>query len=378
MNETNTHAGQSSQGVLVISVRDTGCGIDDDSLKKIFKKYGQVGEDKEKSKLGLGLGLWYTKYLLNKLNGKIDFRSSKNVGTWVKVEIPCRIAQKKREIRQMIRPEVLLRRKQSEHIFVFVRENDGLGSLLVTEYIKKHVDRNIKVLEVKSVSEILHSDHFRNGKCVLVIGENSATRQEIQSLKMLRRLQLGQKMPTILLRESDKLFKEGENGWGHVEVDAVIKKPLRTAQLEQAVAIVKSFVEANSAKLEEGRQIDDAPSVLIVDDDKAILMMTQRCLEKNGIRCVVASNGMEAIEVYQKEAKNIQMIFMDSEMPKMGGLEATKIIRQLSTNENLKIIGLTGDNSDEFLMRAKENGMNEVFIKPLPIEKLLSLVSSVM
>ena len=217
-----------TQGSLIVTVRDTGCGIDEDNLKKLFKKYGQVGEDPEKNKLGYGLGLWYTKYLLNKLNGKIDFRSTKNVGTWVKIEIPCKVVHKAVPEQYIANSELVSHvptyqqlsqpqppvKPHKPRASIFIREDERLANLLVAEYLKKHGQKNVDIIEVKSVSEIYRSDKLRDTDCVLILGEKSSTRQESQSLRILLGLYRGDKLPLILLRDTNGDFQDGENKLG--------------------------------------------------------------------------------------------------------------------------------------------------------------------
>ena len=59
-------------GTLKISVSDTGCGMSQESMNKLFKMFGQVHEDASKRKIGTGLGLFITKELCVKMKGKIN------------------------------------------------------------------------------------------------------------------------------------------------------------------------------------------------------------------------------------------------------------------------------------------------------------------
>jgi PAS domain S-box-containing protein len=75
-----------------ISVEDKGKGISDRS--KIFKKFSQVDSSATRSKEGTGLGLYITKFFIEKMNGKIDFESSLEEGTHFYVDFPMTEAAK--------------------------------------------------------------------------------------------------------------------------------------------------------------------------------------------------------------------------------------------------------------------------------------------
>ncbi len=77
-----------SQEILQIEVRDTGNGIPEDELTKIFNRFYQVGGKDEPEKVGTGIGLSLTKELIDLLNGDISVESKVNLGTRFNLSIP--------------------------------------------------------------------------------------------------------------------------------------------------------------------------------------------------------------------------------------------------------------------------------------------------
>ena len=71
------------------------------------------------------------------------------------------------------------------------------------------------------------------------------------------------------------------------------------------------------------------PAVLIVDDEKTIRDFVRKNLEVRGFRAIVASHGIEALEIFNTQ--NIDLVILDLMMPRMDGLETTRRIRQVST-----------------------------------------------
>ncbi|BBE19688.1 multi-sensor hybrid histidine kinase [Aquipluma nitroreducens] len=112
--------------------------------------------------------------------------------------------------------------------------------------------------------------------------------------------------------------------------------------------------------------------ILVVDDNEVNQRLAILIFRKMGFKCDVSSDGKEAFEMYQKKAYDL--IFMDLQMPVMGGLESTKLIRAFETDsETLKratIIALTGSELQENRESCIEVGMDDFIEKPMRVETL--------
>lgn len=115
-----------------------------------------------------------------------------------------------------------------------------------------------------------------------------------------------------------------------------------------------------------------AKHILVVEDNVVNQRILCRQLTQANHICEVANNGKEAID--KLTTAPFDLIFMDIEMPVMGGLEATKIIRQKEQQLNppirTPIIGLSAYSSSEFIKQAKEAGMDDYITKPYQKEKI--------
>lgn len=110
--------------------------------------------------------------------------------------------------------------------------------------------------------------------------------------------------------------------------------------------------------------------VLVVEDNKINQMITKKILEKNKMICMVADNGMEAIDMVHKN--NFDIILMDIHMPGISGIEATQKIREF--NKSLPIIALTAVTIDENLDDFYRAGFNEIIPKPFKTEEFFSKI----
>lgn len=115
------------------------------------------------------------------------------------------------------------------------------------------------------------------------------------------------------------------------------------------------------------------PTVLVVDDEKALRDFVRKNLEIRNYKVLTASNGLEALALFTNE--NIDLVILDIMMPHLDGLETTRRIRQSSI---VPIIILTalGEESDK--MHAFDYGADDYLTKPFGVGELLGRIKAVM
>ena len=107
-------------------------------------------------------------------------------------------------------------------------------------------------------------------------------------------------------------------------------------------------------------------NILLVEDNITNQEIIQGVLENSGIDIDIAFNGQEAVDM--SKDNEYDLILMDLQMPVMGGIEATKIIRKINTS--IPIVALTANAMKDDVKRTKEAGMDEHLNKPIDINKL--------
>lgn len=116
-------------------------------------------------------------------------------------------------------------------------------------------------------------------------------------------------------------------------------------------------------------------TVLLVDDLKFIKLIERKVLEEAGHQVVGdASNGLEAIRLFQEKKPDIVM--MDITMPELNGIEALKKI--LEIDPHAKIIICSALSHEKFLYQAVKYGAKEYIIKPFSTERLVSAINKVL
>jgi CheY-like chemotaxis protein/signal transduction histidine kinase/CHASE3 domain sensor protein len=126
-------------------------------------------------------------------------------------------------------------------------------------------------------------------------------------------------------------------------------------------------------KLHKSEEILRDKKILIVDDDARNIFSLTHALEEEGIKCITAENGKDALNVIAKES-GIDIILMDVMMPEMDGYEATQEIRKNPKYDEIPIIALTAKAMMGDKEKCLEAGMSDYISKPINIDQLLSLM----
>lgn len=114
--------------------------------------------------------------------------------------------------------------------------------------------------------------------------------------------------------------------------------------------------------------------VLVAEDNKLNQLLARKILEKEGFEVEIASNGLEAVQAFQKN--NYAFILMDIQMPEMDGYETTRTIRAIEEERggHIPIIALTASALDVARELCLKAGMDEYVSKPVDKEKLFTAI----
>lgn len=152
----------------------------------------------------------------------------------------------------------------------------------------------------------------------------------------------------------------------HEEVSALHVLPqwldgIKTGTVILCLAAVEYPEQAEQNSDEPTQATLDGLQVLLVEDDDINQQIGQELLESVGVVVTLAANGKEAIQAVSTQP--FSLVLMDIQMPVMGGLEATRIIR--SAGFQLPIIAMTGNSSQKDIDESLQAGMNGHITKPI-------------
>jgi CheY-like chemotaxis protein len=113
-------------------------------------------------------------------------------------------------------------------------------------------------------------------------------------------------------------------------------------------------------------------SLLIADDDRAARETLRDCFEPVGFRTFLACDGAEAVDIIRAH-REIHLALMDMHMPRLSGLEALELVREVK--QGLPMILLTADRDDQLMRRALSAHVFSVVAKPINKNVLMYVVS---
>lgn len=128
---------------------------------------------------------------------------------------------------------------------------------------------------------------------------------------------------------------------------------------------------------EQGPVSIEGVKILLVEDNEMNMEIAQYLLEEQGAEITEAHDGEEAVLIWKNSKPGtFDVILMDIMMPKMDGLEATKVIRETQREDakTIPILAMTANSFVEDKQRCKEAGMNEHLSKPLDMKKILEVI----
>jgi signal transduction histidine kinase/CheY-like chemotaxis protein len=340
---------------LIFIVEDTGCGMEKETISRLFEQFEQADASVVRKHGGSGLGLAITKHLVTAMKGKIEVESKVGLGSKFTVNIPLGISENIEEVSVSLEnkkalivdddPDTI---KYISKIFDLwkVKNMSFQSSLKALEYINKHPKEfSIYIFDYK-MPEL-------NG---------------IQLAKKVREINHDAIIIMVSCYDLDELRAQNTNC-----VSTFIQKPIFKSELYNH--IINKFAQVEVVAKTNVLHQYNGLKVLSVEDNEINQLIIKKLLEKVGLKVFYASNGLEAIEFMRnnEERDNIKLILMDIRMPKMDGLTATKSIREF--NEKIPIIALSANAFSEDIRKSMDAGMNEHISKPIDKLELYEILN---
>lgn len=188
--------------------------------------------------------------------------------------------------------------------------------------------------------------------------------------------------PPVIVYTGKALSRDDEAKLRRLSNSIIIKDARSPERLLDEVTLFLHQVESKLSPerrqmLQKARSRDElleGRTVLLVEDDVRNIFALSSILEPTGIEIEIARNGVEALELLDRENIHIDLVLMDIMMPEMDGYTTMQKIRNRKKWRRLPIIALTAKAMKDDQEKCLAAGANDYIAKPLDIEKLLSLV----
>ena len=113
--------------------------------------------------------------------------------------------------------------------------------------------------------------------------------------------------------------------------------------------------------------------VIVADDTYANLLLMQARLEDMDCEAAIAANGKEVFDILESSGE-VDLIFMDIEMPVMNGIEATRKLKSDDRYKHIPVIGLTAHNLEDFISEYGDAGFDNILEKPCPDSEITEVL----
>jgi signal transduction histidine kinase/CheY-like chemotaxis protein len=343
--------------LLRIEVIDTGIGIGEALLNRLFKPFSQVDASTTRLYGGTGLGLTIVKRLTELMAGQVGVSSDLGIGStfWATLDLEVTGDQ----------PHTVPIGRG--HRILLVDDID-LSRESVRDKLSTFGFESVAVAGVAEALHALDQDVYS----LVLADELMPVRGGRELLLAMRADARLQALPFVLMSMFGSEY--GADEWTH-KPDAVVQKPMRGSVLAELLDQVISGRSAQKALMAADppahRSLSGA-RILLVDDNPVNLRVAQRILQKLGTLVTTAPDGAEALQLVVTEA--FDAVFMDCQMPVMDGFTATRKIREIEQRDGgarrLPIIALTANVTEEDRKACLAAGMDAHLSKPIDAGQL--------
>ncbi len=126
----------------------------------------------------------------------------------------------------------------------------------------------------------------------------------------------------------------------------------------------------------QSKDVDSTGSILLVEDDLKLSVITRKTLEKMGFDVISCTDGVQAVELFKRHAEKIRLVLLDLVLPKQGGLETFRMIRSITPD--VKVVVISGYSEDSQIRTIMNEGASAFLKKPCSAEALSAVMSDVL
>lgn len=359
--------------VLRFTVSDTGIGMTKSHIARLFKGFTQADSSVTRKFGGTGLGLAISKNLVEMMNGTISVESEVGKGSSFSFtaefiskdkggNIPVTVSEEAKGLKILVVDDNELVRKvlykQLSFLgFEVTAADSGESAIIELERVMESGEKNYQLIMMDW--KMPGMDGVETSKKI----KNNFKTENIPLIIMVTALGHEDILP-----ESDKK-----------SIDAFLVKPASSSLLLNTINSVlkkESFQPVrlhsrDNVKCNLLRKIKGA-RILLVEDNIINQQLAERMLANEGMLVDVAENGQQAVDMVNNS--HYDLVFMDIQMPVMGGYEATAIIKNNKKNKDIPIVAMTAHAMQGSKELCLESQMDDYLSKPIDLEQLFSVL----
>ncbi|MGL1901636.1 MAG: PAS domain S-box protein [Fibrobacterales bacterium] len=352
--------------VVKSMVTDTGMGMNQEQVSKLFQAFSQADTSTTREFGGTGLGLSISKRLCEMMGGTIGVTSEVGKGSSFFFTVTLGFSETPLNKKYII-PEGI----QGMKVLVV---DDNESALEVMETYLLDFEMNVatasdgaKALEMVSQMNTTDETAYK----VLFLDWKMPGMNGIEVAQKVKEMQLIIQPKIVLVtsygREEIKAQSE------QLKLDSFLLKPVGQSLMYDTVLQIFNLADLRPQQKRLNHLNPDiekirGASILLVEDNEINQQVAQELLEAEGLLITIADSGQKALDILEVE-QGFQLILMDLQMPGMDGFETTSHIRKLY-GETFSILAMTADAMSGVEDEVYAVGMNGYITKPIDISVL--------
>jgi len=357
--------GTSSTPRIRFEITDTGIGIADENLGKIFDDFTQADAGTSRSFGGTGLGTTISKELVELMNGEIGLVSEIDKGSTFWFEIPFLASTN---------PETSI---SENHVLLLAGEETANVIRPSLKYWRVNFDW-VRT-STRAISQMIQADDDANPYETIVVDQACLLDiNAIQFAQMVKLEGLLENTSMVLINSSDTMIDANRSNHYYISTIAnpEEKRPLFNA-LHAAQSVNLNDTKIVSMAEHYAKQAGVAAlNILVAEDNHVNQQVINGILRNAGHNVRIASTGEKALDILSDELEHIDMLILDMNMPEVSGVEVVKSLRFMDTSVELPVIMLTADATPEAREASLNAGANRFLTKPIDARGLLECIAS--
>ncbi len=341
---------------LVLSIIDTGIGIDAGDQGKVFDSFAQADGSSTRRFSGTGLGLSIVKQLSKLLGGDVELKSVPDSGSEFRVTIPLSTIDKESEP-----VDVLPQSTLSRHVCYL---GDDQIQSAIFESFSENINQSYQLISAAEYNSFIpdESDYL------FLIDLELLNRLKSSAL-WLRIIRYS--LFVLVYQHDFQLFETIKKGTDRELIKVLLPLRYNTfIEIYQRVSNEKCRIDKNVTTSLQTQSIQP-PRILVVEDNEVNQRVILTMLRKLGFDALLAENGQKSLNVLASN-KQIELVIMDCQMPVMDGYTASREVRDNAGiyNPGLKIIAMTGNALEGDKQKCLDAGMDDYMSKPIRLAAL--------
>jgi len=347
-------------------VRDTGIGIAQDDLQRIFRDFEQADSSSTRKFGGTGLGLAISKRIIERMGGHITVSSQVGVGSTFKISVQLSPAEV---------PESSFVAPELSQFAVLIVVGAEIEASLLARRLGRWGASTCAVIDDKIAEALLPE---RPWDALLVdypLARRMAENCNLSKLPIPKRI--------VTIRPSERHELQALKSAGFT---GYLVKPVRAASLASRLAGEDMFEHSAHEVLAETAEASSPVikglSILVAEDNEINALLARALLTRMGHRPTIAANGEAAVESWlaaRAAGSRYDFVLMDLQMPGIDGFEAARRIRAAEAETGdapTRMVALTANARTEDRRSILDAGLDGLLLKPLDRERLRDILDT--